>query len=165
MKERSQAAVRCDGSFKTATSAAGCAFGHIAMAETRQILVCRNLRAVNARKRPAWRLGQAAGFGDFVKLEIHPDPNYLLPDPIDTLKAAEILAKEGFKVMAYINADPVLALRLQDAGAAAVMPLGAPIGTNRGVETRGQIAVMIEQCDVPVVVDAGLGLPPMRRRK
>ena len=105
------------------------------------------------------RLGQAAGFGDFVKLEIHPDPNYLLPDPIDTLKAAENLAKEGFKVMAYINADPVLALRLQDAGAAAVMPLGAPIGTNRGVETRGQIAVMIEQCDVPVVVDAGLGLP------
>ncbi len=105
------------------------------------------------------RLGRAAGFGDFVKLEIHPDPNYLLPDPIDTLKAAEILAKDGFKVMAYINADPVLALRLQDAGAAAVMPLGAPIGTNRGVETRGQIEIMIDQCDVPVVVDAGLGLP------
>lgn len=105
------------------------------------------------------RLGRAAGFGDFVKLEIHPDPNYLLPDPIETLAATEILAKDGFKVMAYINADPVLALRLQDAGAAAVMPLGAPIGTNRGVETRGQIEIMIDQCDVPVVVDAGLGMP------
>ncbi len=105
------------------------------------------------------RLGRAAGFGDFVKLEIHPDPNYLLPDPIETLVATEILAKDGFKVMAYINADPVLALRLQDAGAAAVMPLGAPIGTNRGVETRGQIEIMIDQCDVPVAVDAGLGMP------
>ena len=105
------------------------------------------------------RLGRAAGFGDFVKLEIHPDPNYLLPDPIETLEAAKILSAEGFKVMAYINADPVLALRLQEAGAAAVMPLGAPIGSNRGVETRGQIEIIIEQCEVPVVVDAGLGLP------
>jgi thiazole synthase len=105
------------------------------------------------------RLGRVAGFGDFVKLEIHPDPNYLLPDPIETLKATQILAKEGFKVMPYINADPVLALHLQDAGAVAVMPLGAPIGTNRGVETRGQIEIIVEQCDVPVVVDAGLGMP------
>ena len=105
------------------------------------------------------RLGRAAGFGDFVKLEIHPDPNYLLPDPIDTLKATEILASEGFKVMPYINADPVLAMRLQEAGAVAVMPLGAPIGSNRGVETREQIKIIIEQCDVPVVVDAGLGMP------
>lgn len=105
------------------------------------------------------RLGRAAGFSDFVKLEIHPDPNYLLPDPIDTLEATKILSKDGFKVMAYINADPVLALRLQDAGAVAVMPLGAPIGTNRGVETRGQVEIIIEQCDVPVVVDAGIGLP------
>jgi len=105
------------------------------------------------------RLGRAAGFGDFVKLEIHPDPNYLLPDPVETLKAAEILAKDGFKVMAYMNADPVLALRLQDAGVAAVMPLGSPIGTNRGIETRSQIEIMIEMCDVPVVVDAGIGLP------
>lgn len=105
------------------------------------------------------RLGRAAGFGDFIKLEIHPDPNYLLPDPIDTLRATEILAAEGFKVMPYINADPVLALRLQEAGAVAVMPLGAPIGSNRGVETRGQIEIIIAQCDVPVVVDAGLGLP------
>ena len=105
------------------------------------------------------RLGRAAGFGDFVKLEIHPDPNYLLPDPVETLKAAEILAKEGFKVMAYMNADPVLAMRLQDAGAAALMPLGAPIGTNRGLETRAQIEIIIEQADLPVVVDAGIGLP------
>lgn len=105
------------------------------------------------------RLGRAAGFGDFVKLEIHPDPNYLLPDPVETLKAAEILAKEGFKVMAYMNADPVLAMRLQDAGAAALMPLGAPIGTNRGLETRAQIEIIVEQADLPVVVDAGIGLP------
>lgn len=105
------------------------------------------------------RLGRVAGFGDFVKLEIHPDPNYLLPDPIETLEATKILVSEGFKVMPYINADPVLALRLQDAGAVAVMPLGAPIGTNRGVETRGQIEIIIDQCEVPVVVDAGLGLP------
>lgn len=110
------------------------------------------------------RLGRAAGFGDFVKLEIHPDPNYLLPDPIDTLEATKILSKDGFKVMAYINADPVLALRLQDAGAVAVMPLGAPIGTNRGVETRGQVEIIIEQCDVPVVVDAGIGFRRTRRR-
>lgn len=105
------------------------------------------------------RLGHAAGFGNFVKLEVHPDPNYLLPDPIETLKATELLAKEGFVVMPYINADPVLALRLQDAGAAAVMPLGAPIGTNRGIETRSQIEIIVEQSRVPVVVDAGLGLP------
>ena len=105
------------------------------------------------------RLGRAAGFGDFVKLEIHPDPNYLLPDPIETLKASKILAGEGFKVMAYMNADPVLAMRLQDAGVAALMPLGAPIGTNRGLETRSQIEIIIEQADLPVVVDAGIGLP------
>ncbi len=105
------------------------------------------------------RLGEAAGFGKFVKLEVHPDPNYLLPDPIETLKATRILAQEGFIVMPYMNADPVLALRLQDAGAAALMPLGAPIGTNRGVETRSQIEIIIEQCELPVVVDAGIGLP------
>jgi len=105
------------------------------------------------------RLGEAAGYGKFIKLEIHPDPNYLLPDPVETLKAAEILAKEGFSVLAYMNADPVLALRLQDAGAVALMPLGSPIGTNRGVETRPQIEIMIEQCELPVIVDAGIGLP------
>src|SRR6267143_934358 len=81
------------------------------------------------------RLATAAGLPKWVKLEIHPDPRYLLPDPVETLKAAEILVKEGFVVLPYINADPVLAKRLQDAGTAAVMPLGAPIGSNRGIKT------------------------------
>jgi thiazole synthase len=105
------------------------------------------------------RLARAAGISDWVKLEIHPDPRYLLPDPVETLKAAETLVKEGFTVLPYINADPVLAKRLEDAGAATVMPLGSPIGSNRGIETRGQIEIILEQCTVPVVVDAGLGAP------
>jgi thiazole synthase len=94
-----------------------------------------------------------------VKLEIHPDPTYLLPDPIETLKAAEVLVKEGFVVLPYINADPVLAKRLQEVGTATVMPLGAPIGSNRGLATRDQIRIIIEQATVPVVVDAGIGAP------
>ncbi|MBM3841030.1 MAG: thiazole synthase [Verrucomicrobia bacterium] len=105
------------------------------------------------------RLARAAGLPNWVKLEIHPDPRYLLPDPVETLKAAEMLVKEGFVVLPYINADPVLAKRLQDVGTATVMPLGSPIGSNRGVETRGQIRIIIEQATVPVVVDAGLGAP------
>ncbi|MGV3772707.1 MAG: thiazole synthase [Verrucomicrobiales bacterium] len=105
------------------------------------------------------RLAVAAGLPNWVKLEIHPDPRYLLPDPIETLRATEILVKEGFKVLPYINADPVLAKRLQEAGSVTVMPLGSPIGSNRGVETRGQIRIIIEQATVPVVVDAGLGAP------
>jgi thiazole synthase len=105
------------------------------------------------------RLARAAGISDWVKLEIHPDPRYLLPDPIETLKATEVLVKEGFTVLPYINADPVLARRLEDAGAATVMPLGSPIGSNRGVETRAMIEIILEQCSVPVVVDAGLGAP------
>lgn len=105
------------------------------------------------------RLARAAGLPNWVKLEIHPDPNYLLPDPVETLKAAEILIKEGFVVLPYINADPVLAQRLQDAGVATVMPLGSPIGSNRGLDTRPQIEIIIEQARVPVVVDAGLGQP------
>ena len=105
------------------------------------------------------RLARAAGISDWVKLEIHPDPRYLLPDPVETLKAAEILVKEGFTVLPYINADPVLAKRLEDAGTATVMPLGSPIGSNRGIETRAQIAIIIEQCAVPVIVDAGIGAP------
>lgn len=105
------------------------------------------------------RLAVAAGLPKWVKLEIHPDPRYLLPDPIETLLAAEILVKEGFTVLPYINADPVLAKRLQDAGTATVMPLGSPIGSNRGVQTRDQIRIIIEQATVPVVVDAGLGAP------
>ena len=105
------------------------------------------------------RLSAAAGLPKWVKLEIHPDPRYLLPDAVETLKAAEILVKEGFTVLPYINADPVLAKRLQDVGTAAVMPLGSPIGSNRGVQTRDQIEIIIEQATVPVVVDAGLGAP------
>jgi thiazole synthase len=105
------------------------------------------------------RLGEAAGLPKWVKLEVHPDPRYLLPDPIETFKAAEILVKEGFVVLPYINADPVLARRLQDIGVATVMPLGSPIGSNRGIETRAQIEIIIEQASVPVVVDAGLGTP------
>ena len=105
------------------------------------------------------RLAVAAGLPNWVKLEIHPDPRYLLPDPIETFKAAEILVKEGFTVLPYINADPVLAKRLQDVGCATVMPLGSPIGSNRGIQTRDQIRIIIEQATVPVVVDAGLGAP------
>jgi thiazole synthase len=105
------------------------------------------------------RLARSAGLPPWIKLEIHPDPRYLLPDPIETFKAAEVLVKEGFVVLPYINADPVLAKRLQDVGTAAVMPLGAPIGSNRGLETRAQIQIIIEQASVPVIVDAGLGAP------
>ena len=105
------------------------------------------------------RLAAAAGLPKWVKLEIHPDPRYLLPDPIETFKAAQILVKEGFVVLPYINADPVLAKRLQDVGVATVMPLGSPIGSNRGIETRGQIRIILEQATVPVVVDAGIGAP------
>jgi thiazole synthase len=105
------------------------------------------------------RLAAAAGLPKWVKLEIHPDPRYLLPDPVETFKAAEQLVKEGFTVLPYINADPVLAKRLQDVGTATVMPLGSPIGSNRGVQTRDQIRIIIEQATVPVVVDAGLGAP------
>jgi thiazole synthase len=105
------------------------------------------------------RLAVAAGLPKWVKLEIHPDPRYLLPDPVETFKAAEVLVKEGFTVLPYINADPVLAKRLQEAGCATVMPLGSPIGSNRGIQTRDQIRIIIEQATVPVVVDAGLGAP------
>ena len=105
------------------------------------------------------RLAASAGLPKWVKLEIHPDPQYLLPDPIETLRATEILAAEGFTILPYINADPVLAKRLEDAGAATVMPLGSPIGSNRGLETRAQIAIIIAQAGVPVIVDAGIGAP------
>ena len=96
---------------------------------------------------------------DFIKLEIHPDPKYLLPDPIETLKATEELAKLGFTVLPYVQADPVLCKRLEEAGAAAVMPLGAPIGTNKGLRTADFLQIIIDQSCVPVVVDAGLGVP------
>jgi thiazole synthase len=105
------------------------------------------------------QLARAAGLEPWVKLELTPEPRYLLPDPIETLKAAEILVKDGFVVLPYIQADPVLAKRLEEVGTATVMPLGAPIGSNRGIKTREMVRIIIEQCTVPVVVDAGLGAP------
>ena len=105
------------------------------------------------------RLAVAAGLPKWIKLEIHPDPRYLLPDAVETLSAAETLVKEGFVVLPYINADPVLAKRLQDVGVATVMPLGSPIGSNRGLQTRDQIRIIVEQATVPVVIDAVLGVP------
>lgn len=96
---------------------------------------------------------------NFIKLEIHPDPKYLMPDPIETLKATEELAKDGFVVLPYIQADPVLCKLLEEAGTAAVMPLAAPIGTNKGLITRDLIEIIVEQSNVPVIVDAGLGAP------
>ena len=105
------------------------------------------------------RLARAAGVSDWVKLEVTPEPRYLLPDPVETLKAAQMLIKEGFTVLPYIPADPVLAKRLADAGCATVMPLGSPIGSAQGIRTKESIAIIIEQATVPVVVDAGLGAP------
>lgn len=96
---------------------------------------------------------------NFIKLEIHPDPKYLLPDPVETLRATEELARDGFVVLPYIQADPVLCKRLEEAGTAAVMPLGAPIGTNKGLRTRDLLEIIIAESRVPVVVDAGLGAP------
>ena len=105
------------------------------------------------------KLARAAGDYDWVKLEVTPDPNFLLPDPIETLRAAEDLVNLGFTVLPYINADPILAKRLEEVGCAAIMPLGAPIGSARGLKTRDQLEIIIEQATVPVVVDAGLGVP------
>ena len=107
----------------------------------------------------AARLSREIFHTDFLKLEIHPDPKYLLPDPVETLKATEILAKEGFHVLPYIQADPVLCKRLEEVGTAAVMPLGAPIGTNKGLKTRDLLEIIIAESRVPVVVDAGIGAP------
>src|SRR4249919_3616612 len=105
------------------------------------------------------RLARAAEMPTWIKLEVTPEPRYLLPDPVETFRAAEMLVAEGFTVLPYINADPVLAKRLQDVGVATVMPLGSPIGSNRGIQTRDQIRIIIDQATVPVVVDAGLGAP------
>jgi thiazole synthase len=104
-------------------------------------------------------LARAATGIDWLKLEVTPDPYYLLPDPVETLKAAEILVKDNFVVLPYINADPILAKRLEDVGTATVMPLASPIGSNQGLKTRAALEIIIEQANVPVVVDAGLGLP------
>jgi len=105
------------------------------------------------------RLARSMGLSDWVKLEVIPDPRYLLPDPIETLKAAESLVGEGFTVLPYINADPILARRLEQVGCATVMPLGSPIGSGQGLVTQRQIELIIEHAGVPVVVDAGIGAP------
>ena len=105
------------------------------------------------------RLGKAVGNTNWVKLEVIPVPKYLLPDPIGTLEAAEQLVKEGFIVLPYIHADPVLAKRLEDVGCATVMPLGSAIGSGQGIHTAEEIRIIIEQAKVPVVIDAGLGVP------
>lgn len=107
----------------------------------------------------AAQLSREAFGTNFIKLEIHPDPRYLMPDPVETLHATEELAEMGFVVLPYIQADPVLCKRLEDAGAATVMPLASPIGSNKGLSTRDMLRIIIEQSNVPVVVDAGLGAP------
>ena len=105
------------------------------------------------------RLARVGGLPDWVKLEVIPDPRYLLPDPVETLRAAAALVEDGFTVLPYILPDPVLAKRLEEVGCATVMPLAAPIGSGRGLKLRDAIRIVIEQAEVPVVVDAGLGAP------
>jgi len=105
------------------------------------------------------RMARAAGLPTWIKLEITPEPRYLLPDPVETLKAAEVLCAEGFTVLPYVNADPVLCKRLEEVGCATVMPLGSWIGSNQGLRTKGALEIIVEQSLVPVVVDAGIGAP------
>lgn len=129
--------------------------------ENKNIIILPNTAGARTAEEAVFyaELAEAAGLPKWVKLELTPEPRYLLPDPVETLKATEILVKKGFTVLPYINADPMLALRLQDAGAATVMPLGAPIGTNKGIIMTEMIRIIIEQARVPVVVDAGIGAP------
>ncbi|HQB10512.1 MAG TPA: HisA/HisF-related TIM barrel protein, partial [bacterium] len=129
--------------------------------ENKNIIILPNTAGARTAEEAVFyaELAEAAGLPKWVKLELTPEPRYLLPDPVETLKATEILVKKGFTVLPYINADPMLALRLQDAGAATVMPLGAPIGTNKGIIMTEMIRIIIEQARVPVVVDAGIGTP------
>lgn len=107
----------------------------------------------------AAQLAREAMETNWLKLEIHPDPKYLMPDPLETLKAADELSKLGFVVLPYIHADPILCKKLEDCGVAAVMPLGSPIGSNKGIKTRDFLEIIIEQSNVPVIVDAGIGAP------
>jgi thiazole synthase len=125
------------------------------------ILLLPNTSGVRNAKEAVFaaQLARDAFETHWLKLEIHPDPRYLLPDPVETLKATEELAKLGFVILPYIQADPVLCKRLEEAGAAAVMPLGAPLGSNKGLRTRDLLEIIIEQSNVPVVVDAGIGAP------
>ena len=126
-----------------------------------QLQLLPNTSGVRTAKEAVYaaQLAREALETNWVKLEIHPDPRYLLPDPIETLEAAEALVKLGFIVLPYVHADPVLCKRLEDAGAAAVMPLGAPIGSNKGLRTFDFLEIIIEQSRVPVVIDAGIGRP------
>ena len=105
------------------------------------------------------RLARSSGLPTWIKVEVIPDPRYLMPDPVETLRACEVLVADGFTVLPYIHADPVLAKRLEETGVAAVMPLAAPIGSGRGLKMEAAIAIIIEQATIPVVVDAGLGVP------
>lgn len=132
--------------------------GHL---KDEQINLLPNTSGVRNAKEAVFaaKLAREALETNWVKLEIHPDPKYLMPDPIETLKATEELAKDGFVVMPYIHADPVLCKRLEDAGTSAVMPLGSPIGSNKGLKTIDFLEIIIEQAKVPVVVDAGIGAP------
>lgn len=129
--------------------------------ENKNIIILPNTAGARTAEEAVFyaELAEAAGLPKWVKLELTPEPRYLLPDPIETLKATEILVKKGFAVLPYINADPMLALRLQDAGAATVMPLASPIGTNKGIIMFEMIRIIIEQARVPVIVDAGIGSP------
>jgi len=129
--------------------------------ENKNIIILPNTAGARTAEEAVFyaELAEAAGLPKWVKLELTPEPRYLLPDPVETLKATEILVKKGFTVLPYINADPMLALRLQDAGAATAMPLASPIGTNKGIIMFEMIRIIIEQARVPVVVDAGIGTP------
>jgi thiazole synthase len=133
----------------------------LAALDTDEILILTNTSgAVDADEAVRLaRLARAAGLPEWIKLEVTPDPRYLLPDPVETLRAAETLVAEGFEVLPYINADPVMAKRLEEVGCATVMPLGSWIGSNQGLRTRAGIEIIVEQALVPVVVDAGIGAP------
>jgi thiazole synthase len=129
--------------------------------DTKQYRLLPNTSGTRSAKEAvlAAELAREALGTHWLKLEIHPDPKYLMPDPVETLLATEMLVKRGFIVLPYVHADPVLCKRLEEAGAAAVMPLGAPIGSNLGLESRAFLEIIIAQSGVPVVVDAGLGAP------
>lgn len=129
--------------------------------ENKDIIILPNTAGARTAEEAVFyaELAEEAGLPKWVKLELTPEPRYLLPDPVETLKAAEILVKKGFAVLPYINADPMLALRLQDVGVSTVMPLASPIGTNKGIIMEEMIRIIIEQARVPVVVDAGIGAP------
>ncbi|RPD38448.1 thiazole synthase [Chitinophaga barathri] len=135
--------------------------GMISMLQHPHIHLLPNTSGVRTAKEAVYaaQLAREALETNWLKLEIHPDPRYLLPDPVETLEAAKELVKLGFVVLPYIHADPVLCKRLEEAGVAAVMPLGAPIGSNKGLRTLDFLEIIISQSTVPVIVDAGIGAP------